>query len=254
MRRRIRLTGRRQLARSVVDVKMFEVSDTKEKKLVSLTIAKLDAFSKLPASASIKLRLFENKRSKTLSFGTLKDLRRIVEVTDDGFSAPSCQLRVVATEGLDKGLLLGSTDSWTLSTDEDTTNRQGILLFKPYDTSPRSWKLVIGEDTYPIVYIDKKIPNSRVWARNDPTFISCVLPAIVRELFEDMFAGEDQPELQWQKDWIDWAATLMPGKEPPWADERRQQQDWLDDLLDSFCKRHDTQELLLNSLMQGEEN
>jgi len=59
------------------------------------------------------------------------------------------------------------------------------------------------------------------------------------------------PEQAWAKDWIAWADTLMPGKAPPWGDGRPQKMSWIDDLLDSFCKRHGMLGLLVGKLEQG---
>mgnify|MGYP003678286114 CR=1 FL=1 len=189
MRKRIRLTGRKQLPRSSVEAKVVEIGP---KKLVSMTIANPQAFRKLPDTARVKLRLFENKFSETLEFGTLGSMQTTAEMTNRAFSAPSCQLRVVATEGDQKGLLLGSTDTWTMRANDDedgSTANEGILMFQPHEIAPRSWKLEIRDDDYPIVYIDKKIPDSRTWVRNDPIFISCVLPAIIREVFDDILVA-----------------------------------------------------------------
>jgi hypothetical protein len=250
MRKRIRLTGRRQLARSSVEVKVIEIGG---KKLVSMTIANRGAFNKMPDTARIKLRLFENKYSETLEFGTLGEMKSTAEIRSAAFSAPSCQLRVVANDEEHKGLLLGSTDTWTLRAggdDEGGAGAEGILLFQPHNIAPRSWKLDVREDDYPIVYIDKNIPDSRTWVRNDPIFTSCVLPEIIRQIFDDILVGNTPPEQAWAKDWLDWADILMPGKSPPWNEGRQQKQAWIDDLLDSFCKRHGMLELLIGKLRQ----
>ena len=248
MRKRIRLTGRKQLPRSSVEAKVVEIGS---KKLVSMTIANPQVFKKLPDTARIKLRLFENKFSETLEFGALGAMRTTAEMTNQAFSAPSCQLRVVATEGDQKGLLLGSTDTWTMranDSDEGSTANEGILMFQPHEIAPRSWKLEVRDDDYPIVYIDKKIPDSRTWVRNDPIFISCVLPAIIREVFDDILVETSPLDQSWTKDWLRWADTLMPGKAPPWTDGRQQKQDWISDLLDGFCQRHGTLDMLVVSL------
>lgn len=250
MRKRIRLTGRKQLARSSIDAQVVEIGG---KKLVAMTIANKPAFAKMPDTARIRLRLFENKFSETLEFGTLGDMKTTAQIRNTAFSAPSCQLRVVASGENDKGLLLGSTDTWTLRTGGDETSgtaSEGILYFQPHDIAPRTWKLDIREDDYPIVYIDRKIPDARTWVRNDPVFVSCVLPAIVREVFDDILDGNTAPEQRWARDWIDWADTLMPGKAPPWNEGRAQKQLWLADLLDSFSHRHGMLDLLAGKLSQ----
>ena len=149
MRKRIRLTGRKQLPRSAVEAKVVEIGD---KKLVSMTIANPTAFKKMPDTARIKLRLFENKFSETLEFGTLGAMKTTAEIRSGAFSAPSCQLRVVAANDEQKGLLLGSTDTWTMRTggdDEGGAASEGILLFQPHEIAPRSWKLDVRKMTIP---------------------------------------------------------------------------------------------------------
>lgn len=83
MRKRIRLTGRKQLARSVVEVKVVEIGG---KKLVAMTIANKSAFAQMPDTARIRLRLFENKFSETLEFGTLGDMKTTAEIRNTAFS------------------------------------------------------------------------------------------------------------------------------------------------------------------------
>ena len=180
-------------------------------------------------------------------------MKTTAEIRNGAFSAPSCQLRVVDSDEGHKGLLLGSTDTWTLRTggeDEGGTASEGILLFQPHEIAPRAWKLELREDDYPIVYIDKKIPDARTWVRNDPIFVSCVLPAIVREVFDDILIANSPPGHAWAREWLGWAETLMPGKSPPWTDGRAQKQDWIADLLDSFCQRHGMLGLLVGKLNQ----
>ncbi len=250
MRRRIRLTGRRQLARSSVDVKVAVIGD---KMIVSMTIADTEAFSKMPETARVKLRLVENKYSETLEFGALGKLKITAEIKSGAFSAPSCQLRIVASDDGKKGLLLASTDSWTLRTGGDDgtgTASEGILDFRPFDIAPQVWKLELREDDYPIVYVDKRIPDPRTWVRNDPIFVSCVLPAIVKEVFDDILSSNAVPEQDWAKDWLGWADTLMPGKAPPWNEGPLPKSEWVNDLLDSFCQRHGMLDLLVGKLGQ----
>jgi hypothetical protein len=45
----------------------------------------------------------------------------------------------------------------------------------------------------------------------------------------------------------------MPGKKPPFSDGKTQKQLWTDDLLDSFCQRHDLLNRLLGHLNEGAE-
>ena len=249
MRRRIRLTGRRQIPHSCVEVKVFEVEP--RKKVVSVSILRSERFRSFPDNATVKLRMFENKFYETIDFGTLGALKSATSteyLQNTAFSAPSCQLRIVAADGDNEGLLLGSTKTWTLQDEEEGTtgSRKGILMFKPQDIAPRTWKLDLRPDDHPIVYIDSSITNSGTWVRNDPVFMSCVLPAIIREVFEDIFSDfDDHSDLEWVQDWLSWADSLMPGKSLPLPDDTEQKKRWIEDLLTSFCRKHNTLEKLI---------
>jgi hypothetical protein len=138
MRRRIRLTGRRQLSRSSVKVKVITLP---HKRLLTLGIADPNSFRSFPKDSKIKLRLVENKIMELMDFGTLADPKNVVEIKNSSFSAPSCQLRIAAAAADRHGLLLGSTDTWTLQTDSETEadrSKKGILDFQPMQTAPRS--------------------------------------------------------------------------------------------------------------------
>jgi hypothetical protein len=237
MRKRIRLTGRKQLAKSCVDAQVVALGD---KKVVSLGIAEPKIFQAFPRDARIKLRLFENKVAETLEFGTLGKPRATTELRNRAFVAPSCQFRVVSCEEQTKGLLLGSTDTWTLrdANQEDGSAVQGILRFQPADIAPRIWKLDARGDEYPIVYVDKQIPDARSWVRNDPTFVGTVLPAIISQVFDEILDHGSPSDVPWMKDWLEWADLIMPGSRPPNSGDHQEKREWVDRLLDGFSNKH----------------
>ena len=246
MRRRIRLTGRRQLPKSCVRVLLSEIAG---KQLVTLTVADRTAFQHLPPQAKVSLKLVENKRVQILDFGSLQRLSTTRELPSH-FTAPTCQLRV-ADPGLKaKGLLLASTDGWTLKGDdpEDQENSRGILQFLADDTAPQSWKLEIRESDYPLVRIDKRIPNAAMWARNDPIFVATALPAVVRQIFDEILGGTFSEDTPWVVDWLKWAGFLMSGEAPPIDDEETDRADYIERLVDSFCARHNLADQLLQAV------
>jgi len=254
MRRRIRLTGRKQIPHSSIEVKVFEVGP--EKKVISLSILRPERFQSFPGSARVKLRMFENKFFETIEFGTLDEQQSpyIEDLQNTAFSAPSCQLRIVASDGDRKGVLLGSTKTWTLRSNDERAkgSKKGILMFMPKDIAPHTWRLDFRDDDYPVVYIDNRIADSGTWARNNPIFVSCVLPAVIREVFEHIFLDfDDDSEPEWVRDWLRWADSLMPGRPLPFLDDLEQKRGWIEDLITSFCRKHSTLDRLLEH-MKGE--
>ena len=245
MRRRIRFTGRKQIPLSAVDVKLFE-SSSSDKNIVALSFQN-SSFKSFPESARIKLRLRENNFLETLEFGTVGSPKLTEYMSNTWYSAPTCQIRIVSSDSNNRGLLLGSTNTWTLKHDSDgnSHNRKGILLFRPLNIAPRAWKLEINEHDHPVVYIDTKILNPKSWATRDPVFVSCVLPAIISEIFLEILDSDEPPEQEWETDWLDWADSLMPSSKPPFEEERQSKKEWIGNLVDSFCKKHKSLELLI---------
>ena len=246
MRRRIRLTGRRELPRSSVTVRFLDLNG---RRVLALDIADRERFRDFPADARVSLRLQEHKRTKVVSFGTVGAPKPIAEL--DGFicDAPTCELRITATEKIKRSMLLGSTTGWTIRGEDDDAaeGRRSILLFQPADIAPRLWKLEIREADLPIVSVDKRIPGARSWAQSDPVFIAGVMPAIIRELFSDILSLSRPADIDWVAKWLEWSELLLPGRRSGLASEI-DRNDYINDLIEEFCARHDISDLVLESL------
>jgi len=246
MRRRIRLTGRKQLSKSVATVRIIEVAGRR-----LLTLALNDGVrAKFPKGSRVVVVLKENKLIELVEFGTIGALRQIAEMTNTAFANPSCQLRIVSQGGQHLGLLLGSTDTWTLNAIADVheTGKKGILCFQPDNIAPRAWKLEIRDDDYPVVYVDDRIPDVRTWVRTDPVFIGFVFPAIAAQVFDDILLQQSEPDVEWMKDWVAWANALMPGNRPPYGGTPSEKKEWIENLIDSFSYRHRLSDKLVGHL------
>lgn len=250
MRRTIRLTGRRQLPVSCANVGMRDIGD---KRVVTLAIADNNAFRGFPRSARITLKLVENKQMELLDFGTLDAPKAVADLKNPTFGDPSCQLRIADAGTNHLGILLGSTKPWRLESNK--TPRQGgvrgILHFLPKDIAPRAWRLAIQENSHPVVEIDKRIPNPRSWAKSNPVFVAAVLPAIIQQVFEDVLSKPDPGDIEWMNDWLRWAETLMPGNPPPKSDaDQNERSEWIEGLVDSFCRHHRLSDRIVDDLLQ----
>ena len=244
MRRRIRLTGRKQLSKSAVNVALTELAG---KPLVTMTVVHDEAFKAFPPDAVVSLRLIENKRVEVVDLGTVRKLRHTRELRARGFVAPSCQLRIADPGTGQKGLLFASTDNWTLRGDDptDPENSKGILQFLAAETAPQPWKLDINDNDYPIVRVDKRISNAGTWARTDPVFLGLGLPMIVRQILDEIFRGDYSDDVPWVADWLRWAGAILPGEALPYREEKPVRLDYIERLLDSFCLKHDLADKLL---------
>lgn len=247
MRRTIRLTGRKQLSRSSVNLSLHDVAG---KKVLTLALVNPAAFKAFPSNARIMVKLFETKQMELVEFGTLGSLKSAVDLSNQDYVDPSCQLRIASSDSARYGVLLGSTQSWRLSSDnpEQAGSVRGILNFLPAKIAPRTWKLHINEDTHPVIEIDNRIPDPRTWAKKDPIFVGTVMPAIIHQVFDDILSQENPEETEWMNDWLRWAEALMPGGNPPQKPDIKERRIWIDGLIDTFCKRHKLSDRIIDHL------
>lgn len=251
MRRTIRLTGRRQLPRNCVNVAMREIGSSK---ILTLAILEPKVFKGFPGNSRLTVKLIENKQMELVDFGTLDAPKAAVDLQNQGFLDPGCQLRIASADDERLGVLLGSTQQWRLSSDnpEQEGGVRGLLNFLPAKIAPRSWKLCIEENAHPVILIDNRIPNPKVWARSDPTFVSTIMPAIIHQVFDDILQHENPDETEWMKDWLKWADRLMPNTPRPQPSDAPDRREWIEGLIDSFCSRHQLSDRLVNELsLQG---
>lgn len=243
MRRKVRLTGRRQLKPSYVGVHILPMETGGL--VATMDIKEAKRFDAMPGTARIKLRLFENNFSETLEFGDIDSMlagkHQSMNVANEAFAAPSCQLRIVDSgkeRKEDKGKILGSTNKWTVHVggdEESGTERKGILPFLPGKIAPLVWHLELREYEHPILYVDKSVPKE--WAKTDPVFAGCVFPEVIRKVFNDILSRNDPAET-WEREWLKWA-DLLTGEEPPWRQGGKEKEEWIDRLIRRFLENRD---------------
>jgi hypothetical protein len=238
------------LPKSTVRATLTEVSGSP---LVVMTIARPDELRQFPSSARLSLILDENKGVEVLDFGTIARPHGSAAVRA-GFVAPSCQLRVVDPGVRAKGLLLASTDSWTLKGANDlSTGGRGILNFQPYPTAPQSWKLKLQPSDHPIVLVDERIPSVRAWVRDDPVFRAMVLPAVISRVLDYILTGDAPDDEPWVGDWLAWANSLVAEPPPDDDDDNDQARpEWVDKVVDAFCRAHGFSDALVTYAGSGD--
>lgn len=248
MRRNIKLTGRKD-----IPFNAFKMIPTEDKDIIDFDISKNSIFETFDPSASIVLRMTENKFTEHLQFGTIGTPVTAATPSHSAFRAPSCQLRVVSTNADSLGLVLGSTSDWTLKvhgTSDDETSGRGILLFQPKDIAPRTWKLEIRDDEHPILYVDETIPEPTDWARRDPVFRASVMPAVVERVMHHLLAHHESIDYEWAQEWLTWADGFVPETKRPINGEESERERWVDILVDEFCRQYKFHDRLLVELIQ----
>ena len=248
MRRRIKLTGRKD-----IPFNAFSLECEADTRAIQIDIEPESIFKTFETDASVVVQMTENKFTEYLRFGTIANLEQPKHPEHDAFRAPSCQLRVVSNAQETLGLVLGSSNSWTLQIqpdENDNASGEGILLFQPDNIAPRTWKLDIRDDEHPVLYVDEQIPEPTDWARRDPTFRSVAMPAVVERVMHHLLANVDNMDYDWAKEWLKWAGALLPNQNPPIGSEQAERDLWIGRLVDEFCRQNRFHDSLLSQLIK----
>jgi len=234
MRRTIHLTGRKELPASAFDVELVsdESGDHLRLQILPDTNGQ-DPLRELKPEAKLKVRVFENYVVDVVSFGTLGNRKAEAELPRGRYTAPTCQIRIVSND--EPGKLLASSRSRRAGPEGQL---EGILSFLPYDTAPRLWELVLEDDNYPVLRVDKNLPNVAAWSSTDPVFLAAVLPTVIEQVWRRILEDGEPPEEGWKSDWLHWARTMIPGTNPPIHASVDERESWLQSLGDTFARRH----------------
>jgi hypothetical protein len=244
MRRTIHLSGRKELPASAFDIELL--SDGKGDRLRLQIVPDAngqDPLREISPSAALKVRVFENYVVDVLNFGTVGKRKSEAELPQGRYRTPACQIRIVSNE--EPGKLIASSRSRRTGAEGQL---EGILSFLPYDTAPRLWELVLEDENYPVLRVDKDLPNVAAWSSTDPVFLAAVLPTVIERVWRRILDDDEYPDSGWKADWLHWATTMMPGTNPPFDAGPEEREAWLQNLGDAFARRHQLVQLARTNL------
>ena len=246
MRRRFRLTGRKEIPSSAMSVSLQTIADDRT---AVLNIVHPEIFKEFDPTALLRLRFQEDKQVEILNCGSVGDPKSRVKLKNPDFQSPSCQIRVTDVANR-PGLLLAASRSWRLEGNRTDGTRQGILSFMPCYLGDRMWKIDLQEDVHPILYVSDKIPNAAAWARSNPIFVSSVLPAVIHLIFDDILRHSSPDDFEWMAEWLIWSEELVGADNRPQCDSSLQdRREWIDNLVDTFCAHHKLSENVVESIV-----
>ena len=145
---------------------------------------------------------------------------------------------------------------------EDSCGSTSILPVEPSDLGERVWKLHF---TPHCVYlqVNKNIHDILHIVQNDPKFFALVFPEAIRQILYRALIIEGHYEVtaedaDWKDQWLRYAITWHPDSESPpndlhetlEDDDRQQLEDWIDQVINSFCIKKGT----ANLFVEEEEN
>jgi hypothetical protein len=127
------------------------------------------------------------------------------------------------------------------------TNKNPILPVDFLDIGQQIWQIKFDEG-FPVLVINKRITNIESISRVDPQFIMFVYPAVFREILTYMVFVEgvespDDPQVDWHRDWLDFAKKILLAEEPPEnlnpqngnSFDKEEVEKWIERVVEEFC-------------------
>ena len=141
---------------------------------------------------------------------------------------------------------------------------KSILPVSFRDTGRQIWRIEYeGYEGAPLIIINSQIPNIENISRTNPQFIMYVYPNALREVLRkmfhlDYFGSVDDPEADWQRDWLEFAKAILNGKNPPERDSENGEfvyedvENWIDEVVEEFCNSRSEWYKYIEQLSDGE--
>lgn len=242
MIRRYNYTGRKRLPRSAVRITIVG-----DKFRASWDLAR----QKLPASATVYVEAFSSGSPEVLRFGygTVGDPDP--EVSDRVLAglAPEATLFnfKVVDETKHMGRLLGVAKNIRPTGDgDDGAGQQSLLPVSPVDLRHQVWRLDFN-NSRPWLEVNSQIPGVMDSIKTDRRLFALVYPAVIRQvlsralLLDGVYDPDADPD-GWHSQWLRWGIHWhFDGAHPDHGNPdqcREQWEAWIEEVVDSFCKKH----------------
>ena len=187
--------------------------------------------------------------------GTLESPRTSLAVPNgDYFSSPVGYIKIVSTEAGSLSQILGESTPITLNRElaPSAAGRKTLLPLTISEISPLVWKLDLDRDDGPVLYIDRSVPDAKVFA-SSPLFKGLVMNTVIKQIFQKILAQGEDEQTEWMQQWLEWSHQFLPNSEIPWNDEELQL-DWLQSLQENFASRWNLLQNFIQDRVQFQQN
>jgi len=232
---RLNFTRRRRIPRSDVRITLSSSDDG----LVRYT-ADLNFTDEYPSNAKVFVEAHHQFRYERFDHGTIGDLLQPEYAVLRDFTVdehPLFKVKIVEAREVGHGRLIGLAEK--LRADQSglrTGSRISLLPVEPAELGHRPWKLLLGES--PVLQVNSAVGAWREVASGHE-FRWLVLPGVVRSvlgyILTDLEVREVDDLSDWPQQWLHFALGL-PGVGPVPAEGTEQDEDWIEDVVEQFCR------------------
>ena len=235
--RRFHYTGRKKIRLVDARVSLYEVEGGGTAFDINLDLSDYD----LPGESSVFVEAYRQTTWMRFSFGTLET----PEIPQDrhlyDFESPEnvlFRVRVTSTSE-SQGMLLAEADKIRPKMPGDIEGDSIPLLPVGPDSGLGDQIYSLSIEDQPRLLINDKVGDWRALAR-DRSFGALVFPAVLREVLvrilhvEEYFARGDYSD--WKAQWLEFAHDQPGVSDLPEEPSSDQCDDWIDDVVDAFCR------------------
>lgn len=148
----------------------------------------------------------------------------------------------VVDETETQGKILGISKNIHPETEASEGRKDSLLPVKFQDIGSQVWKIDFDNGVAGpvlVLNIERKIPGIKSKISSDPFFISLIYPTAIRFVFSVMIKDNrlDKSADDWTGNWLIFAEDVLGAMSPP-EHNTPEIENWLDDVVNSFCQKY----------------
>lgn len=242
MKRRINFTNRKKINKSNIEIKINRNNDNEIESFESTVLIDKEKYKD---ESVVYLEAYHRTDFRRYKLGPVKNIRNLEDESFKDFLFPENKLfrvKVINKDGLITGM---ANEIHPIDKGKPEYMKRSILpvLFEE-DLGMKIWELRY-EARGPELYFNSKIDNIETIAKSNPSFFVFVLPQVIKEIlykiiFIDGIDNYEDPNIDWHKDWINFARSLCTDDMPSLSniDKEEDIRNWIDTVIDSFTINH----------------
>ncbi|MBX3472841.1 MAG: hypothetical protein KF754_00460 [Planctomycetes bacterium] len=244
MRRRFNFTGRVALKGRNASVRLTKTPEGRFQFDAFLDFSDLS----LPADGRVFVEAYFQATRKRFSFGLVSKVAPPSMRFLDEFGDPQAVLFRVKVLGQDgRPVLLADADQLSPQDVADDASRRSLLSFVASDLGETAWRVQLRETNYPLLHVNKELPDPLNLTQTDPRFHAFVFPAVIRQvlhhvLVTEKFVSDPDPDPvdRWMNEWVQFGERLTSTQAPEQVDGEPDVEAcsiWIGSVIDAFASQ-----------------
>lgn len=236
IQRRINHTGRIRIDKSRVSLLLEEDGNSRR---ISGNI-NFEGLA-LPPDALVYIEAYQQYALQRFSCGSVSDFAlpanaRLIEYDND--LPVRFKVKVVDVAGPERRLLAAARGIRASNEQPDADGREKLLPVVSRDLGDVPWRVNLYEDSLPELALNFHIPGCLDRIKSDPLFQALVFPSAIRSILSWIYwKGMIDENEDWVKRWLDFARGIV-GEEPPNGHDDAEVDNWIEDVVSAFSRKH----------------